>query len=55
MYIMYKYKLLINIFEGKKTRLDLILILLLCLDNLRMKNHMNHGVYRILQIGFLFS
>ena len=34
---MYKYRLLHNIFEDKKTRLDLILILLLCLDSLRMK------------------
>ena len=36
---MYKYRLLHNIFEVKKTRLDLILILLLCLDNLRMKKN----------------
>ena len=34
---MYKYRLLHNIFEDKKTRLDLILILLLCLDSIRMK------------------
>ena len=34
---MYKYRLLHNIVEDKKTRLDIILILLLCLDNLRMK------------------
>jgi len=34
---MYKYRLLHNIFEDKKTRLDLILILLLYLDNLRKK------------------
>jgi len=43
---MYKYRLLHTIFEDKKTRLDLILILFLCLDSLRMKKHMNHGVYR---------
>jgi len=34
---MYKYRLLHNIFDDKKTRLDLILILLLCLDNLQKK------------------
>ena len=34
---MYKYRLLHYIFEDKKTRLDLILILLLCLDSLRIK------------------
>jgi len=52
---MYKYRLLHNIFEVKKTRLDLILILLLCLDNLRMKKtHMNHGVYRNIQLGISF-
>ena len=38
MYTLYKYRLLHNIFEDKKTRLDLILILLLCLGSLRMKN-----------------
>jgi len=43
---MYTYRLLHNVFEDKKTRLDLILILLLCLDSLRKKKHMNHGVYR---------
>ena len=51
---MYKYRLLHNIFEDKKTRLDLILILLFCLDSLRIKKHMNHGVYRKLQIGISF-
>ena len=52
---MYKYRLLHNIFEDKKTRLDLILILHLCLDSLRMKNtHMNHGVYRNIQIEISF-
>jgi len=34
---MHKYRLLHNRFEDKKTRLDLRLILLLCLDNLRKK------------------
>ena len=42
---MYKYRLLNNVFEDKKTRIDLILNLLLCLDNLRMKKHMNHGIH----------
>jgi len=54
---MYKYRLLHIIFADKKTRfdLDLILILLLCLDNLRKKKtHMYHGAYRKLQIGISF-
>ena len=46
---MYKYRLLHNIFEDKKTRLDLISIMFPCLDNLLMKKHMNHGMYRKLQ------
>ena len=51
---MYKYRLFHNIFEDKKRRLDLILILLLCLDSLLMEKNMNHGVYRKLQIGISF-
>ena len=54
---MYKYRLLHIIFADKKTRfnLDLILILLLSLDNLRKKKtHMYHGAYRKLQIGISF-
>ena len=46
---MYKNRLLHNIFEDKKTRLDLILIMFPCLDNLLMKKHMNHDMYRKLQ------
>ena len=51
---MYKYRLLYNIFEDMKTRLDLILILLLCLIIEMKKKNMNHGVYRKLQIGIYF-
>jgi len=52
---MYKYRLLYNIFEDKKTRLDIILILLLCLDSLQMKKkHMNNSVHRKIQIGISF-
>jgi len=46
----FKDRLLHNVFEDKKTRL----FMLLCLDNLRKKKHMNHGVYRKLQIGLSF-
>ena len=52
---MYKYRLQYYVFEDKKTRLDLILILLLCLDSLQMKKtHMNNSVYRNIRIGISF-
>ena len=50
---MYKYRLLHNIFEDKKTRLDLILILLLCLDNLqKKKSHESCHIQKITNKNF---
>jgi len=52
---MYKYRLLNNVFEDKKTRIDLILNLLLCLDNLRMKKTYESSHTWIITNNNLFS